>query len=371
MSAADWQDWAAARPDTTLLHLDSAACGRSSRATLTALAEHARREAEEGGYVAEADAEPRLQGLREDLGTLLGVDAEGVVLVESAAVALDTLLAAWPLPEHPRIAVAAGEWGPNVERFSQQGRTPVVLPVDDHGVLDLAALERLLATDPPDVVHLDRVAAHRGLVQPTDQALALCRAQGVPLWLDAAQALGHVEVSHGADAVYGTSRKWLTGPRGVGLLAVAPTHRDRLTAPPRAKHPGVAPIRLLESEESHVAGRVGLAVAVREYVDRGPERVHARLREVGLATGAALSEVPGWRVVPGGEPCATTGLQPTAGQDVAAVRARLLHEHRILTSVCLPWRAPEMDRPLLRVSPHVDVTDDQLDRLAAALHEAS
>jgi pyridoxal 5-phosphate dependent beta-lyase len=43
---------------------------------------------------------------------------------------------------------------------------------------------------------------------------------GVPLWVDAAQALGHVDTARGADAVYATSRKWLTGPRGVGLLAV-------------------------------------------------------------------------------------------------------------------------------------------------------
>lgn len=371
MTAADWQDWADARPETSLLHLDAAACGRSSRATLAAVAEHARREAETGGYVAEAGAEERLEGLRDDLGSLLGIDAAGVVFVESATVALDTLLAAWPLPERPRIGVVAGEWGPNVERFRHSGRSPVALPVDDHGVLDLAALERLLATDPPDVVHLDRVAAHRGLVQPTGQALALCRTYGVPLWLDAAQALGHVDVSRGADAVYGTSRKWLTGPRGVGVLAVDAAHRDRLTAPPRAMLPGAAPIRLLQSEESHVAGRVGLAVAVREYVDRGPGRVHARLREVGLATGAALSDVRGWRVVPGGEACATTGLQPTAGQDVTGVRTRLLHDHRILTSVCLPWRASEMDGPLLRVSPHVDVTDDDLARLASALHDVS
>lgn len=371
MSATDWQDWAAARPATRVLHLDAAACGRPSLVTLGAVADHALLEAETGGYVAEAEVDDLLHGLRADLATLTGTEAEGVVFVESAAVALNTLLAAWPLPDGARIGVVAGEWGPNVERFTQQGRTPVPLPVDDRGVLDLTELDRLLATTPPDVVHLDRVAAHRGLVQPAAEALALCREHGVPLWLDAAQALGHVDVSHGADAVYGTSRKWLTGPRGVGMLAIDARHRDRLVVPPRAKYPDVAPVRLLESEESHVAGRVGLAHAVREYVDRGPKRVHARLREVGRATGAAIGDLPGWTVAPGGEPCAITGLRPTAGQDVTGVHARLLHEHRILTSVCLPWRAAELDAPLLRVSPHVDVTDDDLQRLAAALHDAS
>jgi pyridoxal 5-phosphate dependent beta-lyase len=53
------------------------------------------------------------------------------------------------------------------------------------------------------------------------------------------------------------------------------------------------------------------------------------------------------------------------------VRARelLLHRHDILTSLCLPWRAPgeRIDEPWLRLSPHVDLTVDDLERTAAAL----
>jgi pyridoxal 5-phosphate dependent beta-lyase len=62
---------------------------------------------------------------------------------------------------------------------------------------------------------------------------------------------------------------------------------------------------------------------------------------------------------------------PVAGQDVLRTRARLLEDHDILTSVCLPWRAPqEMTAevgPLLRLSPHVDLTADDLERACRAL----
>ena len=51
---------------------------------------------------------------------------------------------------------------------------------------------------------------------------ALCREAGVPLVVDAAQSLGHTDVDLGADVVYGTSRKWLAGPRGVGVLVARP-----------------------------------------------------------------------------------------------------------------------------------------------------
>ena len=46
--------------DSGLLHLDSAAVGRSSKATLEAVADHARLEAELGGYVAEDRAAAQL-----------------------------------------------------------------------------------------------------------------------------------------------------------------------------------------------------------------------------------------------------------------------------------------------------------------------
>ena len=66
------------------IHLDSAAAGRSSRATLAATVAHAEREAVTGAYVAAAEAGPVLAEGQAGLGPLLGVPAEGVTLVPSA-----------------------------------------------------------------------------------------------------------------------------------------------------------------------------------------------------------------------------------------------------------------------------------------------
>ena len=87
------------------------------------------------------------------------------------------------------------------------------------------------------------------------------------------------------------------------------------------------------------------------------------------ATRAALDGVSGWTVVePADEPTATTTLRPPDGVDVVATRARLLAEHGTVLSALTPERAPgEMTGPVLRVSPHLDVTDDDLEALAAAL----
>jgi pyridoxal 5-phosphate dependent beta-lyase len=65
---------------------------------------------------------------------------------------------------------------------------------------------------------------------------------------------------------------------------------------------------------------------------------------------------------------AISALRATAGQDVAAARARLLDQHGIVTTAAGVARAPrDMTEPLLRISPHVDCTPDDLASLRHAL----
>jgi hercynylcysteine S-oxide lyase len=65
---------------------------------------------------------------------------------------------------------------------------------------------------------------------------------------------------------------------------------------------------------------------------------------------------------------AITALRATNGQDIAATRTRLLEEYGIVTTAAVVARAPrDMTEPLLRISPHVDCTPEDLARLRAAL----
>ncbi len=369
MSRPGW----AHRPADGVLHLDAAAGGRSSPTVLAAAAAHARLEAEVGVYVAEERAAEVLDPLRSDLAELIGVPAGGVAFTESATAALDVLLGSSRLAEHGRtggrVGVAPSEWGPNLEAFLAHGLTPDLLEVDEVGRVDLAALEERLALDPPDLVHLVHVAPHRGLVQPLAEAVAVCRRHRVPLWVDAAQAAGHVSIPAGADAIYGTSRKWLRGPRGVGFLGVREDRwGDLRPVRPSRRLGGCSPVRALESADAHVAGRVGFAAAVRELLVAGPDAVAARLDAIGAQCGELLAGVEGWRLVAAAPGGAITALAPTRGQDVSETRARLIADHRIVTSAVPPGRVPgDLVHPVLRVSPHVDCTEQDLRRLARAL----
>lgn len=156
-----------------------------------------------------------------------------------------------------------GEFGPNLAAFDARGLRVAELPTDGEQRIDVAAFARSLRRPGPrpDLVHVTQVSSHSGLLQPAAQMAQVCREQGVVCVVDAAQSLGHVDAVTVAAAAYGTSRKWLAGPRGVGLLAVRPALAGRLRPAlgPDRWPEDLPAARWVESREGHIAGRVGSA----------------------------------------------------------------------------------------------------------------
>jgi hercynylcysteine S-oxide lyase len=373
-----WSDsladrWRQARPPVAGLHLDSAGCSRQSFAVIDATARHARHEAEVGGYVAAEAALPVLDAGRAAFAALSGMPDAEVVYTTGSCNALDLLLGGWPA-DRRRVACLPGEYGPNLALMDAHGFERQLLPTGDDGRLALDEAAFALEADAPDFVHLTTVASHSGVVQPAAMVAKLCVELGLPLVVDAAQALGQVDCAVGAGVTYSSSRKWIAGPRGVGVLAVRPDLmerlRPRLPAPPWAGPLSVA--QQLEFGEANVAARVGFSVALGEHLAYGPEAIRTRLAELGRISRTLLADVPGWAIIEEAEePSAITTLAPVDGADPRAVRAWLLEERRILTTFAGVQRAPlELTAPVLRISPHADTTADDLAAFAEALKAA-
>ncbi len=354
--------WRAARPTVAGLHLDSGACSRQSFAVIDAAAQHARHEAEVGGYVAAEAAAPVLDAGRAAVAALTGMTASDVVYTTGANHSLDLLLSSWTGPR--TVACLPGEYGPNLAVMAANGFQVRALPVDGDGRLVIDEAATVLAVNPPGLVHLTPLASHRGIVQPARELADVCRGLGVPLVIDAAQALGHIDCVVGANAIYSSSRKWIAGPRGVGVLAIQPALAERLR--PRLPPPDwdlpLTVMERLEHGEANLAARVGLSVALGEHLAAGPEHIRTRLAELGRLTRETLVEVEGWRIVePVDEPTSITTLAATHGADPQRVQAWLIAERGIVTTFAEVQRAPfELAAPVLRASPHVDCTADDL-----------
>lgn len=352
MNAATWID---DRLPTDVVHLDIAACGRVSQAVLDAQLGHLRAEATVGGYVAEAAAAAAIDAGRAAVGAMLGLAGSQVWLSEGGGTAFAVVLDAWPLPSGARIGTVPGEYGGNARvlrsRAARRGWELVTLPVDRLGrVLDVPA--------GLDLVTLPQVSSQRGVAQPVEQVLRT----GTPLLLDVAQSLGQTPVPPGAAAYVGTSRKWLCGPRGVGMVAVDPGLLPRLDPPPTLGAAAYDDVRRYDAPEAYVAGRVGLALAARTW---SPALLPV-LQAAAAAARVLLEGVGGWSVVePVDEPTGITTLRhPTA--DPFTTRGALL-ERGLLTTAVPTWRADDLEAPVLRISTAAWTTPGDLARLVEAL----
>ena len=369
--------------------LDSAGSSLPPEAVVQAVTGHLRREAEVGGYVAEEERAAELAAVRESLARLLGCAAEDVALVDSATRAWTQLFYAVPLAAGDRILLSRAEYASNaiaaLQRARRHGATVEVVPADPTGELDLDALERML-DERVRIVSLVHVPTNGGLVNPVAEATELVHRAGGLVLLDACQSVGQLAVDVGdlgVDALAGTGRKWLRGPRGTGFLYVRPELARELEPPVLDLHsatwtaddryelaPGATRFELWESD---VAARLGLGAAVDYLLALGIEEVEAAVRARAELLRSLLRELDGVTVADLGRRPAGIVSFAVEGVPAAAVRDALAKRRITVTvssrsSTLLDMTDRGLDA-LVRASPHYFVSDEQLESAAAAVSE--
>jgi selenocysteine lyase/cysteine desulfurase len=369
--------------------LDSAGSSLPPAPVLDAVVEHLRREAEVGGYAAEQERAADLAGVRESLARLLGCAAEDVALLDSATRAWTQLFYAVPLTAGDRILLSRSEYASNaiaaLQRARRHGARVEVVPADAAGELDLDTLERLL-DERVRIVSLVHVPTNGGLVNPVAEATELVhRASGLVL-LDACQSVGQLAVdvrSLGVDALAGTGRKWLRGPRGTGFLYVRPELARELEPPVLDLHSATwtaddryelaADATRFELWESDVAAQLGLGAAVDYLLALGVDVVEAAVRARADLLRSLLRATRGVTVADlGRRPSgivsfAVDGVAAAAVRDALAAR-RITVTVSSRSSTLLDMTDRGLDA-LVRASPHYFVSEEQLEEAAAAVSE--
>lgn len=105
------------------------------------------------------------------------------------------------------------------EALARDGVEVVSVGVDRHGQLDLDAFTAAV-DEHTALASLIWANNETGVIFPVEQALAACRARGVPLHVDATQCIGKLPVDVGAlpvDLLCCAAHKF-HGPKGVGIL---------------------------------------------------------------------------------------------------------------------------------------------------------
>ena len=158
---------------------------------------------------------------------MVGGRAKEIALFDNATHAWNAAFYSVPLRPGDRILTGRAEYGSNVLAYwqaaSRAGAEVVVVPNDEPGQLDMAALERWPTADPAD---RGRPRAHQWRPGPARRRDRADRPRLRALFLlDATQSVGQFPVTAdaiGCDLLTGTGRKFLRGPRGTGFLWVRP-----------------------------------------------------------------------------------------------------------------------------------------------------
>lgn len=189
----------------------------------------------------------------------------------------------------------------------RSGAKIVVIPCDEHGVLDQVAFTELLSSK-TKILALTWVSNAFGTVNPVREMTAAAKKYGATVLIDAAQAIPHMAIDVrelGADFLAFSGHK-VYAPTGIGVLW---GKLDLLNSLPPWKGGGemikqvsfeettynVSPFRY-EAGTPNIEGAIALAAAL-DYINAiGIEAIHDHEQKLIAAAAVALSEIPGIRI---------------------------------------------------------------------------
>ena len=377
-------------PDcSNVLHFNNAGAALPPQSVLNAQVEHLEREAMIGGYEAADEAAPQLRRTYDAIARMLGCDTEEIAIVENATRAWDMAFYAMPVEAGDRILTSRAAYASNhiacLQVADRTGATVEVVPHDESGQIDVDALRSMMDADVA-LIALTHVPTNGGLVNPAAEVGAVAEDAGVPLLLDACQSAGQMPLpvdELGCTMLSATGRKYLRGPRGTGFLYVQKDWIERLEPPLLDLHAATwtspdnyeihPDARRFETFESHVAGQVGLGVAVDYALDIGLDAIFERVQHVARTLREGLRTVFGVTVHDVGRTrCGITTF--SAEQMEAAQIQAALRERGVNVSVSTPnstrLDAEARNLPdLVRASVHYYNTEDEIDRFVSALRD--
>ena len=176
-----------------------------------------------------------------------------------------------------RIIVSTIEHPCVLEAAKTTGKPVSLIPVNADGVMDLEALDRLLAEgEGRALVSLMLANNETGVVQPVQDVVALASRHGALVHCDAVQGFGKIPVNFGLLGVdlLSVSAHKLGGPQGVGALVV----RDGLTVSPLVVGGGQELRRRAGTE--NVAAIAGFAAAAKAATGETESRIKALRNKV-------------------------------------------------------------------------------------------
>jgi cysteine desulfurase/selenocysteine lyase len=296
--------------DDSLVYLDSAATSQTPRPVIEAIDRYYneyRATIHRGVYPLAAEATDAYESARERVAAFAGSTWGETVFTRNVTEAINLVAYAWGranVGPDDLVVVTQMEHHSNLVPWQLLGCELAYVPVTDEGLLDLEALDALLARG-PKLVAVGHVSNVLGTINPIAEIAARAHAVGAVVLVDGAQAAPQIPLDVrelDADFYAWTGHK-AYGPTGIGVLH---GRRELLEAMPPFLGGGhmiakvndfdstwAEPPGKFEAGTMPVAEAIGLGAAVDWLSGIGMEAVREHERDVTGYAYERLSEVPG------------------------------------------------------------------------------
>jgi cysteine desulfurase / selenocysteine lyase len=190
----------------------------------------------------------------------------------------------------------------------EKGAILKVIPISDSGEL-LMDEYKMLLSDKTKIVAVTHISNTLGTINPVKEIIELAHAKNIPVLIDGAQAVPHTRIDvQDLDAdFYVYSGHKLFGPTGVGVLYGKEKWLNEM--PPYQVGGGTIktvtfektvyadlPLKF-EAGTPHIAGGVGLAVAIDYINEIGIDNIAAYEHELLVYATAALQKIEGLKII--------------------------------------------------------------------------
>ncbi|MCR4963650.1 MAG: aminotransferase class V-fold PLP-dependent enzyme [Firmicutes bacterium] len=300
-----------------------------------------------GGYAKAYGAAYTVLETRERIAGLFHfAKPQNVIFTANVTASLNYLIKGL-LAEGGRLLVSQMEHNavmrPLRQMVRERGAAYTQIPCDRQGLIDLAAIPRLITGDVKGILvtHASNVS---GSIVPIGEVGEICRRHGLPFIVDTAQTAGALDIDMEAmhiDALAFTGHKGLLGPQGIGGFVISDDLAQRL--PPLLSggtgsfsdsedYPQILPDKF-EPGTMNLPGIYGLNAALKYIEQEGT--AHIRQQEMALWQRFydGCRRLPQTRIIGTGQAERSTAVLSLdfLNHDNAEISFLLDQEHQIMT----------------------------------------
>jgi selenocysteine lyase/cysteine desulfurase len=382
--------WRADTPGAGLsVHLNNAGAALMPRVVVDVMKAYLDEEMLHGGYeTADANA-TRVAAAYAWVAALCATAARNIALVESATAGVALILSSVAWKPGDRIVTTMNDYASNqimMLSLAQRYGIEILRARDlDEGGVDPDDFGRLLDGERVKLALVTWVPTNSGLIQPVEELGRRCIAAGVPLAVDACQAVGQLPIDVGAigcDFLTASARKFLRGPRGIGFLYVSDRALERGTHPLFPDMRGAdwtqadafelrPDARRFENWEFAYALVLGIGEAAQYAIAAGKTRTSEIAHALANLLREKLAAIPGVRILDRGrELGAIVSFEPgvaVPADVVAGLRARGIHASwtpRTSATIDLDAKGATA---VVRLSPHYYNTQAEMELAVEAV----